>query len=42
MIPDDVKPLVQSCGHPKAYDGESPCGTCPKCEEYQAIMEDII
>ena len=41
MIPDDVKPLVQSCGHPQAYDGKSPCGTCNKCMELYEINGEL-
>lgn len=38
MIPDDVKPLVQSCTQPLAFDGQSPCGSCAKCLEFQEII----
>ena len=39
-IPDEVKPLVQSCGDPLKYDGNSPCGKCYKCKE-MAMIEGI-
>ena len=34
MIDDEVKPFVQSCTQPKAFDGKSPCGQCEKCQEW--------
>ena len=34
MIDDEVKPFVQSCAFPKAFDGKSPCGQCEKCQEW--------
>ena len=41
MIPDDVKPLVQSCAHPEKYDGESPCVSCRKCQEMEILKGEI-
>ena len=37
LIPDVVKPWAQSCGHPLAFDGKSPCGVCYKCGEYKKM-----
>lgn len=37
FIPDDVKPLVQSCTQPLKFDGQSPCGQCAKCFEFMEI-----
>tara|TARA_B110000902_G_scaffold69233_1_gene82041 strand:+ start:102 stop:737 length:636 start_codon:yes stop_codon:yes gene_type:complete len=38
IIPDEVKPLVQSCGKPLAWDGQSPCGECHKCNEFNSMF----
>ena len=40
-IPDEVKPLVQSCGRPLKYDGVSPCGECFKCNEFKTMLDGV-
>ena len=39
-IPNEVKPLVQSCGFPLKYDGQSPCGECSKCIEFESMFKE--
>ena len=40
-IPNEVKPLVQSCGRPLKYDGVSPCGECFKCNEFKTMLDGV-